>query len=151
MLRDVFLASKDLSAACDIYVSRDVCVDGKMIVQRESTCRSASVPSVGHSLSVDFIFPSVLTIGVDVLVVIGRDVYTGFILKASSKNKKSEPVLACLMTFLSYLTTFGHERASMVFDNEVGRVSVRIPLGHEGMEAVYLPSGPHNKRVAMAI
>jgi hypothetical protein len=151
VLQDVFLTSKDLSAAYDIYVSCDACVEGKMIAPSEPTSKSAPAPSVGHTLSVDFIFFSVLTIGGNVLAVIGRDECSGFILKASSKNKKGESVLACLMTFLSYLTTFGHKSARMVFDNEAVFVSVKVPLGHEGVEAVYLPSGLHNKRVERAI
>jgi hypothetical protein len=146
-LQDVFLTSKCLTAAYDIYVSCDVCVEGKMIAPSEQTFKSALAPS----LSMDFFFFLVLTTGGNFLTIIGRDECSSFTLKASSKNRKGEPVPACLMTFLSYLTTFGHNCASIVFDNKAVFVSVRAPLGHEGVEAVYLPSDLYNKRAERAI
>jgi hypothetical protein len=151
VLQDVFLTGRDLTAAYDIYRSCDACVEGKMTAPSEPTSKSAPAPAVGHTLSVDFIFFMTPTIGGNVLAVIGRDECSGYLLKASSKNKKGESVLACLMTFLSFLSTFGHVCARMVFDNEAVFVSVRVALGHEGVEAVYLPSGLHNKRVERAI
>jgi hypothetical protein len=39
----------------------------------------------------------------------------------------------------------------MIFDNKPVFVSVKVPLGHQGVDAVYLPSGLHNKRVERAI
>ena len=122
-----------------------------MIAPSEPTSSSAPALSVGHTMSIDFIFFLTPTIGGNVLAVIGRDECSGFILKASSKNKKSESVMICLGTLLSFLTTFGHKCRRMVFDNEPVFVSVKVPLGHLGVEAVYLPSGLHNKRVERAI
>jgi hypothetical protein len=147
VFHDNFLTSRDLAIAYDIFVSCDACVEGKMIAPSEPTSSSAPALSVGHTMSIDFIFFLTPTIGGNVLAVIGRDECSGFILKASSKNKKSESVMICLGTLLSFLTTFGHKCRRMVFDNEPVFVSVKITLGHLGVEAVYLPSGLHNKRV----
>ncbi len=150
----------DRSTSPDIRVtSRDVdnaerwlepcvpCLEGKMIAREQARVWGGpDAMAVGDMICLDLIQGEELSLGGNIQLLIGRDVY-GYGFVVGMKNKQTDTIMTACVSIKIMLESYGHQLGMLLFDSEPVFKSIQKKKSILGdVRVEYTPPGLHNKR-----